>query len=176
MGSDGQLFVNRMIPGSVNCESCRRKPRRRAPVPVVPALHELLEEHHRHCPNPKAGPIFASIFRDGHWTRISLDNLRTRQMLPALNRCKHCGLADGKKHLKEAKDGHKFERDPRIVAWRGWHCARSGVATTLDAFGVSLNVISRTLRHSNTSVTANHCIKPNLDTVSAGMRVNSAKK
>lgn len=105
-------------------------------------------------PNPKAGPIFASDFRDGHLTRISLDNLRPRQMLPALNRCKHCGLADGKKHLKEAKDDHKFEWNPRIVAWRGWHCAR--IESQPPSMLSVVNVISRTLRHPNPSVTANH--------------------
>jgi hypothetical protein len=82
MGSDGQLFVNRTISRISKLRELPPKTKKsRVPVPVVPALHELLEEHRRDCPS-----------------------------------CKHCGLVDGKKHLKEAKDGHKFERDPLIVA------------------------------------------------------------
>src|SRR5437660_8502788 len=108
--------------------------------------------HRLRCGSPISGPIFASSLG----TRMSLNNLLNRQMLPALNRCQHCELAKGKQHVKQA---HKFERDARLPQWAGWHSARRGVGSNLYRLGVPPKIIQAILRHSNVSVTENYYIK-----------------
>ena len=87
-------------------------------------------------------------------------------MLPALNRCQHCGLANDKKHLKQ---DHLFERDERLPIWQGWHAARRGLGTNLYRLGVPDEVIQAILRHSNVNVTLDYYIKPQSPDVIAAM-------
>jgi hypothetical protein len=68
----------------------------RAAVPVIRQLADRLEFHRLRCGNATSGPIFATTIG----TRMSLNNLLNRQMLSAINRCLHCGLANGIGHAK----------------------------------------------------------------------------
>jgi integrase len=87
-------------------------------------------------------------------------------MLPALDRCQHCGLPNDKKHLKR---NHKFERDQRLPIWHGWHAARRGLGTNLYRLGIPDKVIQAILRHSNVNVTLGYYIKPQSADVIAAM-------
>ena len=134
----------------------------KAPVPVIRQLAERLELHRLRRGNPKAGPIFATSLG----TRISTNNLLNRLILPAINRCQHCGLPNNKQHSKQ---NHKFERDERLPRWHGWHAARRGLGTNLYRLGVPDKVIQTILRHSNVNVTLGYYIKPQTHDVVAAM-------
>ena len=149
---DGQLWIERSVWGNVVNEPKTKKSK--APVPVIRQLAERLEMHRLRCGNPQVGPIFANSLG----RRLNLNNLLAREMLPALNRCQVCGLSEGKAHLK-AKDPHDYKRDERIPQWHGWHAARRGLASNLNAIGIDDSVIQRILRHSQISVTQSCYIK-----------------
>ena len=123
------------------------------PVPVMRQLAQRLEMHRLRCGEPKSGPMFATSLG----TRISINNMLNRQMRPAMDRCRHCDLPKGKAH---AKADHRFERDPRLPEWHGWHAARRGLSTNLFRLGVPDKTIQSILRHSNVQVTQAHYIKP----------------
>jgi integrase len=133
-----------------------------APVPVIRQLAERLEMHRLRYGNPHSGPIFPnSLGRP-----LSMDNMRTREILPALNRCTHCRLPQGKKHAKET---HRYERDARLPEWHGWHAARRGLGSNLYRLGVPDKVIQAILRHSNVNVTLAYYIKSASSDVLAAM-------
>jgi integrase len=157
---DNALWVCRSIWNGQELPTKTKKSN--APVPVVRQLGERLEFHRLRCGNPKAGPVFASSLG----TRISTNNLLNRLMLPALNRCQHCGAPNDKKHLKQ---NHKYERDGRLPQWHGWHAARRGLGTNLYRLGVPDKVIQTILRHSNVNVTLGYYIKPQSCDVIAAM-------
>ncbi len=157
---DGALSVCRSIWNGRELPTKTKKSK--APVPVVRPLAQRLEMHRLRCGNPTKGPIFAT----GLGTRISVNNLQNRLMLPALNRCQHCGLQDGKEHLKEK---HDYERDPALPIWHGWHAARRGLGTNLYRLGVPDKVIQAILRHSNVNVTLGYYVKPQTPDVIAAM-------
>ena len=96
----------------------------------------------------------------------STNNLLNRLMLPALNRCQHCGFPNHKSHLKES---HTYERDEHLPRWHGWHAARRGLGTNLYRLGVPDKVIQAILRHSNVNVTLGYYIKPQTQDVIAAM-------
>jgi integrase len=106
------------------------------------------------------------MFATSLGTRVSTNNLLNRVMLPAINRCQHCGVSQGQQHLKQ---DHKFERDNRLPVWNGWHAARRGLGTNLYRLGVPDKVIQTILRHSNVSVTLGYYIKPQSEDVIAAM-------
>jgi integrase len=149
---DDALWVNRSIWNGRELPTKTAKSK--APVPVIRQLAERLEIPRLRCGEPKFGPIFATSLG----TRLSMNNLLNRQMRPVLDRCRHCGLANGKAHA-HAKKPHSFERDPRPPEWHGWHAARRGLSTNLNRLGVPDKVIQLILRHSNVQVTQNHYIK-----------------
>jgi len=147
---DGTLWVSRSIWNGQELKPKTEKSR--AGVPVIRQLADSLEMHRLRSGNPSSGPIFATALG----TRLSMNNLLNRQMLPALDRCQYCGLANGKQHAKQA---HKFERDSRLPQWAGWHSARRGVGSNLYRLGVPPKIIQAILRHSNVSVTESYYIK-----------------
>jgi hypothetical protein len=106
------------------------------------------------------------MFATNLGTRISINNLLNRVMLPALNRCQHCGVSDSKQHIRQ---GHKFERDNRFPRWHGWHAARRGLGTNLYRLGVPDKVIQAILRHSNVSITLGYYVKTQPQDVIAAM-------
>jgi integrase len=157
---DGALWVSRSIWNGRELPTKTKKSK--APVPVIRQLADRLELHRLRCGNPSSGPIFGTELR----TRISISNLLNRQMLPALNRCQHCGLPNDKMHLKQ---NHQYERDARLPIWHGWHAARRGLGTNLYRLGVPDKVIQAILRHSNVNVTLAYYIKPQTPDVIAAM-------
>jgi len=102
----------------------------KAPVPVIPQLAVILEEHRRACGGVTTGPIFP-----GRKSGIGCD-------------------LDGvyRHHMKSILRGIGFE-------WEGWYGLRRGAATTLDRLGVPVEVAAMILRHSNSRTTEKHYVK-----------------
>jgi hypothetical protein len=109
---NGFLWVNRSIWNGHSEEPKTEKSK--AFVPVIRQLAERLDMYKLRCGNPALGPIFANSAGG----RANMNNLRNRVILPALNRCLHCGLSQGKDHLKQ---NHRYERDPKYPEWHGFH-------------------------------------------------------
>lgn len=133
-------------------------------VPVIRPLAERLEIHRLRNGDLKSGPIFPT----GSKKPVSMNNILNRQILPALNRCLHCGMSEGLPHLK-AKECPGYERDPRIPEWHGFHAARRGLGSNLYRLGVADKVIQQILRHSNVAVTLGYYIKSNSSDVAEAM-------
>lgn len=96
-------------------------------------------------------PIFATM----KGTRLSLNNVLNRQILPVLNACVKCG----KVRSEHGKADHEYERDSRRPEWHGWHAFRRGLATNLHDLGVDDKTIQAILRHANVAVTLGCYIK-----------------
>jgi integrase len=157
---DGALHVVRAVwNGHIVKPKTRQS---EAPVPVIRQLAERLEMHRLRCGNRNSGPIFANSLGG----RLGLDNVRTRAILPALNRCTYCGFQKGKKHLKQE---HAYERDTRLPEWHGWHAARRGLGSNLYRLGVPDKVIQAILRHSNVNITLSYYVKSASSDVIAAM-------
>lgn len=166
---DGELHVRRSIWNGEVVEPKTAKSA--AAVPVIRPLAQRLELHRLRAGNPDSGPIFRTsnvtkLTPNG--TPLSLHNVVNRQILPALNRCVHCGLCGGKAHLK-AKEPHAYERDPRVPEWKGFHAARRGLGSNLYRLGVHELVIQKILRHSNVATTTSYYIKSTPADVAAAM-------
>lgn len=160
---DGELHVARSI---VNGKASTPKTAlSSAAVPVIRPLAERLEIHRLRDSSPDKGPVF----RTGDSTALSLHNVVNRQILPALNRCVHCGLSEGIPHLK-AKECPGYERDVRIPEWQGFHAARRGLGSNLYRLGVHDKVIQKILRHSNVSTTTTYYIKSTASDVAEAMQ------
>jgi integrase len=155
---DGQIYVSRSIWNGRITEPKTRKGR--APVPVIKQLAERLELHRLRCGSPKTGPMFPNAFG----RPLALTSVVNRVILPALNRCVHCG----KPEVSHPAD-HGYERDARIPEWKGWHAARRGLGSNLYRLGVHEKVIQAILRHANVSTTATYYIKTAAEDVRAGM-------
>jgi integrase len=159
---DGALWITRSVwNGHINEPKTRKS---RAPVPVIKQLESRLEMHRLRCGNPQSGPIFATSLG----SRLNLNNVLNRSILPTLNRCVTCGLSEGKAHLK-TKEPHEFRRDARIPEWHGWHAARRGLGSNLYHLGISDKTIQAILRHSNVSVTMTYYVKPMSEDVLSAM-------
>lgn len=159
---EGELHVCRSIwNGEVVTPKTKKSA---AAVPVIKPLAERLEMHHLRCGEPTEGWIFSTSNK----TPLSLHNTVNRQILPALNRCVHCGLSEGLPHLK-AKDCLGYERDERIPAWYGFHAARRGLGSNLNRLGVNDSVIQRILRHSNVTTTLKYYVKTTPDDATRAM-------
>ena len=133
----------------------------RAPVPVIRQLAERLEMHKLRCGNPQSGPIFANAVGKP----LALGSVVNRTILPALNRCEHCG----KPERDHRKADHEYKRDSRFPEWHGWHAARRGLGSNLYRLGVPDMVIQRILRHANVSTTAAYYIKTAAQDVRSAM-------
>ena len=146
---DGFIRVTQAIwEGHVTAPKTRRS---KGAVPVIRPLAQCLEMYRLRCGEPENGPVF----RNKAGKPMNLNNLLHREILPALNRCKHC-LKSRDKH---AKADHDFERDDSLPRWRGWHAARRGLGSNLYALGVPDKVIQDILRHANVSTTNTYYIK-----------------
>jgi len=112
---------------------------RKAPVPLLPSLAQVLGRHRERDGNPVTGPMF----RTSNGTPVDPNNLLRDQIQPAF---KKAGVA----------------------CWHGWHGFRRGLASNLYGLGVQDLVIQRILRHSNVAVTQACYIKTvNADSVRA---------
>lgn len=127
-------------------------------VPVIPRLATRLALHRARSGNPIEGWMFGT----GAGTPLSLHNVVNRQILPALNRCRHCGQSedDHLPHLlRETKPCAGYERDDRMPGWHGFHACRRGLGTNLYHLGVLDKVIQKILRHSNVNTTMTYYVK-----------------
>lgn len=159
--ADGQLRVSRSIwNGRISAPKTRKS---RASVPVIRQLVERLEMHRLRSGNPQAGPIFANVLGKP----LALSSNLNRLILPALNRCEHCG----KPEAEHCQADHQYERDECLPRWRRWHAARRGLGSNLYRLGVSDKVIQAILRHSNVSTTATYYIKTAAEDVQSAMAV-----
>jgi integrase len=112
---------------------------RKAPVPLLPSLAQVLAQYRAHSGNHLTGPIF----RTATGNPIDPNNLLRDRMKPAFKKA-------------------------GITFWSGWHGLRRGLASNLHRLGVQDMVIQRILRHSNVSVTQACYIKTaNQDSVRA---------
>jgi len=119
--------------------------RSKAPVPLIPQLETILEQHRRVSGNPVSGPIFVNNAGKG----LDLDSLYRRQMREPL---KHAG-----------------------IEWEGWHGFRRGLATNLERIGIRESITAMILRHANDRVTRKHYIKPpTLEAISAMRRLSES--
>ena len=132
-----ELHVLRsIVAGKVQATKTRA---RKAPVPLLPALSQVLEQYRAYGGNHTTGPIF----RTSTGNPIDPNNLLRDRMKPAF-------------------------RKAGITFWSGWHAFRRGLATNLHHLGVQDKVIQAILRHSNVSVTQACYIKvANPDSVRA---------
>ncbi|HMK23583.1 MAG TPA: tyrosine-type recombinase/integrase [Terriglobales bacterium] len=160
---DGQLHVSQSVWNGRMTEA--KSKASCAPVPVIKHLAERLEIHRLRCGNPTDGPIFRNT-DGGH---LNMNNLRNRVILPALNRCVHCGRNEGVDHVKQDHD-HKYERDPSRPEWHGFHAARRGLASNLYRLGVPDKTIQAILRHENVSTTLACYVKTASPDVMDGMQ------
>jgi len=157
---DGALHVARAV---WNGQTGKPKTTKSAaPVPVIKQLADRLEIHRLRCGNPDFGPIFANSLGKPQ----SMNNVRTRAILPVLDRCVHCALPKGKKH---AKQQHSYQRDAQLPEWHGWHAARRGLGSNLYRLGIPDKVIQTILRHSNVNVTLGYYVKSASSDVIAAM-------
>lgn len=166
---DSELHVSRSIWNGEVVEPKTEKSR--AAVPVIRPLAQRLEIHRLRSGNPQSGPIFRTsnvTETTPNGTPLSLHNVVNRTILPALNRCVHCGLSEGKPHLK-AKEPHDYERDTRIPEWHGFHAGRRGLGSNLYRLGIHELVIQKILRHSNVSTTTSYYIKSTASDVTEAM-------
>jgi integrase len=134
---NGEIHVTRSIWQGRENEPKTRKSK--AAVPVIPQLAARLEMHNLRSGSPESGPMFAT--RKG--TRENMNNIRTRAILPALE-----------------KAG---------IPWHGWHAGRRGLGSNLNSLGVDDSVIQRILRHSNIQTTQTYYIKAVTPDVQAAM-------
>jgi integrase len=156
---EGEMYVSRSIwNGQVTAPKTRKS---QAPIPVIKPLAERLLIHKLRCGNPETGPIFAN----GAGKPLSLTSLLNRAIIPALNRCGHCG----KSEAEHGNESHQYKRNDRIPEWHGWHAARRGLGSNLYRLGVPDIVIQRILRHANVSTTATYYIKTAADDVRNAM-------
>jgi len=112
--------------------------------------------------NPETGPMFPT----GKGTPVHMNNLLSRLILPALNRCLTCHKPEGECDQKIA---HTYERDSSLPEWHGWHACRRGLGSNLNRLGVSDVVIQRILRHANVSTTMAFYVKSSSDDVRRAM-------
>jgi len=146
---DGAIYIERSV-----WESHVNEPKTKAskaPVPIISPLAAMLEAHRVRSGNPRSGVLF--LARNGQ--PLSLNNVLTRQIKPALNRCALCS----KSAMEHSTADHNFKRDESLPKWYGWHAFRRGLATNLNRMGVQDKTIQAILRHSNLSTTMNVYVK-----------------
>jgi integrase len=147
---------------------------RKNTVPLIQSVRDLLDLYRLRLGNPVSGVMFESAARPRRdqssepppRSPLDLHNVfcdRIDRVLNACNTCKkaksaHVGVAD-----------HEYTRDPRLVAWHGWHAFRRGLASNLNDLGVPDLTIQRILRHSDVGTTRKSYIKVREPNVIAGM-------
>jgi integrase len=130
-------------------------------VPIIKSLAARLDMHRLRCGNPSKGPIF----RNGLGNHESLSNIRTRQVLPVLERCGVCRKAED----EHGRANHEYVRDASLPEWHGWHAFRRGLATNLHELDVPDKLIQKILRHKDVKVTQACYILPRDPAIAAAM-------
>lgn len=117
-----------------------KRPKSKAPIPVIAQLKAMLDRHKTACGNPSKGFIFANAEGDA----MNLEALARDVIRPALK-------------------GSALE-------WHGWHAFRRGLATNLHRLGISDKVIQQILRHANVTTTINIYVKTVSSDATAAMK------
>jgi len=143
-----QLTVRRSVVGSAVGEP--KTQGSRASIPVVKMLADALEAHRERMGKLAAGYIFQA----GNGSALDLDNLVTRVIIPALDRCVVCKMSKA-----DHPQSHEFLRDNTIPRWHGWNSFRRGLATNLHRLGVEDREIQAILRHTDIHTTQANYIK-----------------
>jgi integrase len=120
---------------------------RKADVPIIPVLAEILDEYWESLSRPAQGWIFPAS--RGSEKPIEFNNLYNRNIMKPL-----------------ANAG---------VAWHGWHAFRRGLASNLSALGVPDNVIQQILRHGDVQTTQKFYRKTRRPAVDAAMEALNAE-
>jgi integrase len=132
---DGEsLFVGRSVWRTVVNET--KTESSEAPVPVLPLLQRILNEHRTRVNGQPEQYIFAGERRG---VPLNLANLARRVILPA---------------LAEASDMQQ------AIPWHGWHAFRRSLATNLLGCRVEPKIIQQILRHSNIATTMDIYVQP----------------
>jgi integrase len=124
---DGVIYIDRSVWESHVSEPKTKASK--APVPIIAQLDAMLRQHRERLGNPISGVMFPA----SNGKPISLNNVLTRQIKPALQ-----------------QGG---------ISWHGWHAFRRGLATNLNRMGVQDKTIQAVLRHSNLTTTMNVYVK-----------------
>jgi integrase len=153
----GEINVSRSIWNGKATEPKTRTSA--APVPVIRHLAERLEMHRMRSKAhsvPRVKSESGPLFKTEKGTSQNMNNLLSRLIRPALNRCVTCHKPEGE---CDQKITHKYERDASLPEWHGWHACRRGLGSNLYRLGVPDMVIQRILRHANVSTTTAYYIK-----------------
>jgi len=136
----------KVISGVVNGKRGDPKTKdRKANVPLIPSVRELLDLYRLRLGNPTTGVMFARAIG----TPLDLHNVFARRIDPVLNACERCG----KVKAKHRREDHEFRRRQDLAEWHGWHAFRRGLGSNLNDLGVLDLTIQRILRHSNVTTT-----------------------
>jgi integrase len=147
---------------------------RKASVPLIPSVRELLDLYRLRLGNPTTGVMFATEVG----TPIDLKNIFTRRIDPILNACAECGETRKKHRLAD----HEYRRREGLVEWHGWHAFRRGLGSNLNDLGVLDLTIQKILRHSNVATTRKsyihhreHQLTAAMEQLAAGIEAESRK-
>lgn len=140
----------------------------KAPVHISTRLQAALELHRAKDGWPTTGPMF----RTSVGTTLSLDNIRTRMILPKLQRCELCH--ESRRDHAKIRD-HEFKLDAALPKWFGWHAFRRSLATDLSQTEKNIKVAQGALRHSDAAVTLRHYAKTVDDDVRRAVEERSAR-
>jgi integrase len=152
----------KVISGVVNGKRGDPKTKaRKASVPLIPTVRELLDLYRLRLGNPTTGVMFATEVG----TPIDLKNVFTRRIDPILNACAECGETKKKHRLVD----HDYRRRDDMVEWHGWHAFRRGLGSNLNDLGVLDLTIQKILRHSNVTTTRKSYIHHREHQVTAAM-------
>ena len=135
---DGQLHIARSCVEGDLKET--KTVHRRAAVPIIPVLEDILAAYHESVASPAEGWMFKS---ENPERPIRMNNLYRRFIQDVLEK--------------------------KGIEWHGWHAFRRGLATNLSELGVPDDVIQKILRHGQISVTQGNYRKTRNRKVDAAM-------
>lgn len=84
-----------------------------------------------------------------------MNNILSRMVLPALNRCEVCRKAKGE---CDQTMPHQYRRDASMPEWHGWHSCRRGLGTRLNQLGIQ--TLSSSGSCANVPTTFAYYVKP----------------
>jgi hypothetical protein len=122
----------------------------RASVAVADELREILLSLWRSQGSPISGYILARS--DG--SRVNLDNMSKREIIPALNRCAICKESKSAKH-----EGHTYQRDESLPQWYGFYSLRRFHGTQVREQAGNSETMAKALGNSK-EVADRHYLKP----------------
>lgn len=143
-----QIRVERAVWHAI--EGTTKTPQSNRFVTVADDLRQILTElwNVQHC------PISGYILARSDGSRVNLDNMSKRAVIPALSRCAVCKESESAKH-----EGHDFKRDETLPAWKGWYSLRRFHGTQVREAAGNSDTMSKALGNSK-AVAEAHYLKP----------------